>query len=252
MAPLLTEITVPVGSWKEGQAPLPCGESWHRSPTAACKCFWKAGPPSFRQPWLRLPGKAGLKLGLQGVGANIPGHTCDSSCEAGALLPVGRGTGVSWAPKRPGLGGPGCLGREAAQSFLLGEKRRGPPAGGGVGARERPQGVREGLQWSSTWQPRSHRPASRWACAWHFPCIFPKSGLGTGSSPSRLPRCVTLGQSLSFAEPPLPYMTLWGCCLSETGQLVSVPGQALQVAWRCCSRAWVWGVRPCGYERAAL
>lgn len=134
---------------------LPCGESWHQSPTVACKCFWKAGPPSFRQPWLRLPGKAGLKLGLQGVGANIPGHTCDSSCEAGALLPVGRGTGVSWAPKRPGLGRPGCLGRAAAQSFLLGEKCRAPPAGGGVGARERPQGVRGGLLRSSNTPPGS-------------------------------------------------------------------------------------------------
>lgn len=47
-------------------------------------------------------------------------------------------------------------------------------------------------------------------------------------------------------------MTLWGYCLSETGQLASVPEQAWQVAWSACSRAWVWGVRPCGYVRAAL
>lgn len=78
-------------------------------------------------------------------GVNIPAHTWDSHPEAGALLPVGRGTGVSCAPKRPGLGRPGCLGRAAAQSFLLGEKGRAPPAGGWVGAREPLQRVRGGL-----------------------------------------------------------------------------------------------------------
>lgn len=47
-------------------------------------------------------------------------------------------------------------------------------------------------------------------------------------------------------------MTLWGYCLSETGQLASVPKQAWQVAWSTCSRAWVWGICPCGYVHAAF
>lgn len=116
MVPLLKEITAPVGLGKGGRPPALREEL---APVihlaAACSASGRLGHPASGSL-----GSASLGRQDWSWGVNIPAHTCDSHPEAGALLPVGRGTGVSWAPKRPGLGRPGCLGRAAARSFLLG------------------------------------------------------------------------------------------------------------------------------------